>query len=577
MANHRHIGLGFLVFLFLFPSSTFGQSGFDLRKDLKRKYLQQRRKVLGVKRDARFITRELDRGKKSVAPLTSEAEGFIPANMAANDSTDTLIAPNVNRKGMIGNYHKIYNFLNLSAPVSLDTVPSYIEDGNNMLHPEIEVFGWHPHWLGESFQSYNFNLLSIASFFSYDIDPKTGGNRNAEAIELWKNSAFVDSAQAHGCRALLTITNHGRNNNRLFLDNYLAQSQLMDQALALVKEKGASGLDINFENIPKGQRNNFSLFIQELRTRISKENPNYMITVTLPAFDYNQAFDIAAIEPYVDLFVIMGYDYNGPFGNSIGPISPLKDKIGGLEKALAYYINNGMPPQKLLMGFPYFGGLWERNKTEDGNEFFFKRHLTYSQIRTKYADVDVNFDSTSVSMYFVTDNPTGTEECWFDNEYSLGKKYDWALDQGLGGIGIWALGYDHGYPELWQLIDQKMTIDSEVLYNDQQATHTVFFNLIQSMRKYKSVILTSIFMLLGFMVIGFTFSLFDWRVREALFNSHSIRFYFIALVFIALISGFVMFRWFENSTINFILGLILGSLITYGVTMIYGKKKDELP
>ena len=38
---------------------------------------------------------------------------------------------------------------------------------------------------------------------------------------------------------------------------------------------------------------------------------------------------------------------------------------------------------------------------------------------------------------------------------SLGIKYDFAKANRLAGIGIWALGFDHGRTELWTLLKDK--------------------------------------------------------------------------------------------------------------------------
>ncbi|MDP1747604.1 MAG: T9SS type A sorting domain-containing protein, partial [Bacteroidota bacterium] len=39
----------------------------------------------------------------------------------------------------------------------------------------------------------------------------------------------------------------------------------------------------------------------------------------------------------------------------------------------------------------------------------------------------------------------------------LGKRFDIVNQQGIGGIGIWALGYDDGYTDFWDLIQNKFT------------------------------------------------------------------------------------------------------------------------
>ena len=46
-------------------------------------------------------------------------------------------------------------------------------------------------------------------------------------------------------------------------------------------------------------------------------------------------------------------------------------------------------------------------------------------------------------------------QCHYENVRSLRAKYDLVKAQGLGGIGIWALGYDGDRPELWSLLEEE--------------------------------------------------------------------------------------------------------------------------
>jgi hypothetical protein len=46
-------------------------------------------------------------------------------------------------------------------------------------------------------------------------------------------------------------------------------------------------------------------------------------------------------------------------------------------------------------------------------------------------------------------------QLWYDNDSSLGLKYDLAIQKNLMGVGMWALGYDGERQELWNLIDMK--------------------------------------------------------------------------------------------------------------------------
>jgi MYXO-CTERM domain-containing protein len=49
--------------------------------------------------------------------------------------------------------------------------------------------------------------------------------------------------------------------------------------------------------------------------------------------------------------------------------------------------------------------------------------------------------------------PDSTHQLWYDDTESMGAKVGWSLDEGLQGVGFWALTYDDGDQELWALMD----------------------------------------------------------------------------------------------------------------------------
>ena len=62
--------------------------------------------------------------------------------------------------------------------------------------------------------------------------------------------------------------------------------------------------------------------------------------------------------------------------------------------------------------------------------------------------------STSQTPWYHYNN-NGWNQGWYDDSLSLSLKYDFALFNDLKGVGIWALGYDDGRPELWELLHAK--------------------------------------------------------------------------------------------------------------------------
>jgi hypothetical protein len=74
-------------------------------------------------------------------------------------------------------------------------------------------------------------------------------------------------------------------------------------------------------------------------------------------------------------------------------------------------------------------------------------------------------EPNSFSPYFAFYS-NGWYQCFMDDVYSLGEKYDIVNRRDLGGIGIWALGYDNGRQELWDLIASKFTQAAEAVNAD---------------------------------------------------------------------------------------------------------------
>ncbi|UXX77726.1 glycosyl hydrolase family 18 protein [Reichenbachiella carrageenanivorans] len=343
-----------------------------------------------------------------------------------------------------------------------------IEEGESykkehVLEEEYQVFGWHPYWMGSAYEDYNYSLLSVLAYFSYELNPRTGGY---QSIHDWKTTHVVDSAQAHGTKVLLSVTNFGGENNKLFLSNHKAQKKFIVQLISLLKERNADGVNIDFENIYGSLRNELTEFIIDLSNSLKMENDKYMITLALPPIDYSNVYDFKQINQYVDLYVIMGYEFYGVNSSVAGPVAPLESGDTwwdyNLQRAIEDYELEGIPLKKTLMGLPYYGAEWQTESLKfPSTAKKFIKYPMYRDVKNKYGDLPCCEDEGSKSKYYVyRDEDNEYRQLWYEDSISLGKKYDWIKESKLGGVGIWALGYDNGHDELWKLIALKFAKES---------------------------------------------------------------------------------------------------------------------
>lgn len=326
----------------------------------------------------------------------------------------------------------------------------------------IRTFGWHIYSNGSSWKNYNFPMLWGLSYFSYAIQPETG---NYKSIHQWKTTALIDSAKANDCKVFLSVSNFGSKNNSIFLENLNGQRTLIDSLSSLLAFRDADGINIDFEGVSKKNKKNFTNFILEVSKKLKQINPEYMISLCLYAEDWNNIFDIKIIDSYIDFYTLMGYDYYGEFSKTTGPVTPLKKSMkfgNGLETSVKTYQNEGIQLDKLIIGLPYYGAEWYTRSSEIGAIVKrFKSHPPYKSIREYYIDslgIKLQFDPKSSSSYLlIEDSINHFRQLFFEDVKSLSTKYDWIKNNKIGGVGIWALGYDNGYPELWNLLTEKFS------------------------------------------------------------------------------------------------------------------------
>ena len=89
-----------------------------------------------------------------------------------------------------------------------------------------------------------------------------------------------------------------------------------------------------------------------------------------------------------------------------------------------------------------------------GLKSYFDKKLTYKEINDFFVDnpdlkyqIDLDPVSMTKQLSLVFDDNTMKE--FYDDSFTLSKKYSFAMNNEFKGIGIWALGYDNKRNELW--------------------------------------------------------------------------------------------------------------------------------
>jgi spore germination protein YaaH len=331
---------------------------------------------------------------------------------------------------------------------------------------ESYVFGWHPYWSNDLETNYRWDLLSDISFFSYEVDPMTGDPIN---IYNWETANVVDMALANGVRVNLCVTLFEEHD--AFFANSAAQQNLIDSLLTLVQNRNAHGVNIDFELVPGDQAEYFNQFLVNLADQFHSEIPGSQVSIALHAVDWNGIYNIPLLKDHVDLFIIMAYDYYWPGSSLAGPTGQLymmNTFNRTIARSIVDYLDAGVPKEKLLCGLPYYGYEWTTESDEVPTSTTASgeaRTIKTVKNNSNGYYSQRNFHLQSMCSYYNYFSEGIWHQLWIDEEESMKYKYDIVKQFGIAGIGIWALGYDNGYQQMWDLLESTFTDCAETPCN----------------------------------------------------------------------------------------------------------------
>ena len=464
-------------------------------------------------------------------------------------------------------------------------------------HLKYEVMGWYPFWEDDLYKALNFSLLSTTAYFDYELDPDKG---RARTMHDWSSTNFIDSSKAAGNSVLITVTNFGGKNNKKFLKSEKATSTFIADVIAVIQQRKADGVCIDFEGVQSSEKDVFIKFIKQLKISLNRADTKYMLYITLPCVDWSQSYDVKTLSASADRFVMMGYSYYGSFSDVAGPVSPNSSgkfwEPYNLEKSIDKYLSAGLPAEKLLVALGYFGAVWETDGKQKGAKAkHFIGDRTYDYIKANIK-ASVQYDDESQTAWYHYDVSSGsrdkTRQCWFDNDSTLGLKMDLIKKKGLKGMAIWALGYDKGNEELWSVIVEKMSApgidttkndvkDSTAADMDVAAGFWVFLqrleNAMGDLVDYKVTLAAILLFLVLFGGAGLVIAMLMPANREFFFGTPlKVLIYCILviclLIFLLRLTGFLV-----NVDVAVVVGFICGVITLFLLYRISFKVNDRKP
>lgn len=337
------------------------------------------------------------------------------------------------------------------------------------------VFGFLPYWeyLAGTHKTIDYSLLTHVAVMAFEADSL--GNITPPLNWPWID--VINSSRQNKCKIILTVANfEGTEINKLMSDT-ITRENLFNNLAKYLFPYSLDGINFDFENLLDSDKGEVVInFLKLANSYFKTINPDLEISFSTPIVNDGK-WDFKRMSENCDYLFAMGYDFYGSWSETTGPSAPFSGPFFSISKAV---LNDYKPvtdynSQKLILGVPYYGNYWKTDSEKpyasvkrfspDSLTNNWQKIILYRDL-PNYKDAEYLWDEISQTPWLRWKDSTWNQ-IWFEDTKSVELKFELAVSQKLRGIGIWALGYDYGSRDFWNLIKTKF-FDLTSLNNEVQ-------------------------------------------------------------------------------------------------------------
>lgn len=339
-----------------------------------------------------------------------------------------------------------------------------------------DVAGFLPSWVVASETLIHTDDLTQLIYFGLGV------NANGELIRFTKEGQSVlewqyftsdrftrirKDAKKKGVKILLAIKSFDNETIDTLISNNTATKTFTLQLQSLITKYKLDGVNLDFEyftdsNFPTAKF--LTPFLSRVANELKSKNAQLIFSIDINATvaQNDRAYDMKAIGKSVDQIILMAYDYHQAGSARAGPIAPLfaSSNEHSVDRSVRSMLHN-MDSNKLLLGIPFYGYEWQtvnsayKSETvpESGSLATYKRILSLQKTQE---NVSILRDKKSTAPWIAYAQGGAIKQIYYEDEKTLIKKLDYVLQKDLGGISIWALGYEGEDKTLWKTISERL-------------------------------------------------------------------------------------------------------------------------
>ncbi len=292
------------------------------------------------------------------------------------------------------------------------------------------------------------NVVSPA-FFSINEEGKLVENIGT------RGQAYLDWAHSNNCKVWPMLQNAGDGMMKVtsnIMNHYEKRKELIESIVNTCIKYKLDGINLDFENMKKEDKDLYSRFIIELMPRMKELGLVLSVDVTAPdgSDTWSLCFDRHVIGDVADYIIFMAYDEYGASSDKAGTTAG----FNWVELSLMKFLETEeIKSDKIILAVPLYTRLW----TENSNGELVKQPEVVSMKdidSTIPNGVQKTWDDSLKQNYVEYQEGSNTKKMWIEDIESLKAKISLISQYQLGGLASWEKGME--IDEVWKIFKEAL-------------------------------------------------------------------------------------------------------------------------
>ncbi|WP_231687485.1 LysM peptidoglycan-binding domain-containing protein [Bacillus sp. FJAT-22090] len=303
------------------------------------------------------------------------------------------------------------------------------------------VMGWKYSGSSESYaQQLNHSNLNVVSPRWYTL------SNSGNFVSISADTKYLQDAHSKGKKVWPLFGNKFDPDLTDTVLNNAANRKKLVVALkdSLVQTK-SDGINVDFENIHPKNKQDYVLFITELKKALQPNGIKVSVDVTRENSDpfWSGSLDRKELGKVADYIVLMGYDEH--WGNS--PIAGSVASMPWIEEGVELLMSE-VPSHKIILGMPFYTREWVTNLSTKKVRSIDRTMNEVEQIISSRGLKKV-WDRNTQQNYVEYTANGDKHQIWIEDKQSIELRVNLAKQYNLGGAAAWYIGSET--PDVWDV------------------------------------------------------------------------------------------------------------------------------